>query len=316
METKVNYAAVGAFVLVLAGVFIAGVLWIASGSIFKQKQDLYLALVNESVAGLSPNAPVKYRGVDVGVVKDIRLDPQNSEQVRLTLALERGTPVTVDTEATLRSQGLTGIAYVELAGGTKGAAPLQPGPDGQPPVIRTKPSLSARLENVLPSVLGNIDKTMGGIQGVFDEANQKAFKSALADISIVARTVAGRKDDIDTGIASASQALQNASRLAAQLNTRAGPTLDKLGRSADSVTEAANETRRMVTGAGRTFEEVGADVRRFTGETVPELERLLSELRVLSGSLRRLTEQVEGNPAGLLFGRTPVPEGPGETKPE
>ena len=62
-----------------------------------------------------------------------------------------------------------------------------------------------------------------------------------------------------------------------------------------------------------TFSCLSADVKRFTAETLPELERLLGELSVLSASLRRLTDQTERNPAGLLFGRRPVPEGPGES---
>jgi phospholipid/cholesterol/gamma-HCH transport system substrate-binding protein len=69
METKVNYAIVGAFVLVLGAALIAGILWLASGGGFEKKYDFYLALVGESVAGLNLNAPVKYRGVDVGKVR-------------------------------------------------------------------------------------------------------------------------------------------------------------------------------------------------------------------------------------------------------
>ena len=76
MENKVNYALVGGFVLLLGAALIAGVLWLASGGGFQKKYDLYLALVGESVAGLNLNAPVKYRGVDVGKVREIQLDPR------------------------------------------------------------------------------------------------------------------------------------------------------------------------------------------------------------------------------------------------
>ena len=74
-----------------------------------------------------------------------------------------------------------------------------------------------------------------------------------------------------------------------------------------------SEVARASSGAGQTVNDVGADVKRFTAETLPELERLLGELSVLSNSLRRLSEQTERNPAGLLFGRMPVPDGPGES---
>jgi phospholipid/cholesterol/gamma-HCH transport system substrate-binding protein len=74
-----------------------------------------------------------------------------------------------------------------------------------------------------------------------------------------------------------------------------------------------NEVAQTSITTGKLVESVGADAQRFTSETLPELERLLGELTVLSTSMRRLSEQIERNPDGLLFGRTPVPDGPGET---
>jgi phospholipid/cholesterol/gamma-HCH transport system substrate-binding protein len=68
--------------------------------------------------------------------------------------------------------------------------------------------------------------------------------------------------------------------------------------------------------ANRTIEAVGADVKRFTAESLPELERLLGEMSVLAASLRRLSEKVEGSPGGLLLGRREVPPGPGEATPK
>jgi phospholipid/cholesterol/gamma-HCH transport system substrate-binding protein len=73
-----------------------------------------------------------------------------------------------------------------------------------------------------------------------------------------------------------------------------------------------NEVARTSASAGKTINSVGADVQRFTAETLPELEHLLGELSVLSTSLRLLSDQTERNPSGLLFGRKPIPEGPGE----
>ena len=303
-----NYAVVGAFVLVLGAMLIAGVLWLASGGAFQKKYDLYLAIEDESVAGLNLNAPVKYNGVDVGKVRDIHLDPENPERVRLIFAIERGTPIKVDTVAVLKTQGLTGIAYVELNGGAKDAAPLRANTPGEYPVIRTKPSLSARLENVLTTVLAKLDSTSNNLNAILSDENRLAFKSALADIAAVSHTLAERKDTLDAGIVSAARTFDNGARVSAQL----GPVIERIGRSAEAVRKMGDETALASSNAGKTLDSVGADVKRFTAETLPELQRLLSELNVLSTSLRRLSEQTERNPAGLLFGRSPVPEGPGE----
>lgn len=304
-----NLPVVGAFVLVLGAVLIAGVLWLASGGAWQQKYDLYLAVENESVAGLNLNAPVKYNGVDVGKVREIHLDPVDPQRVNLLFAIEHGTPVKEDTVAVLKTQGLTGIAYVELSGGALGSPPLRAAAGARYPVIRTKPSLSARLENVLTSVLAKLDSTSSNINAILSDANQAAFKSALADIAAVARTIAARKDTLDAGITHAARTFENASQATAQI----GPVIERIGRSADAVEKMGNEVARTSASAGKTVDAVGADVKRFSTETLPELERLLGELSVLSTSLRRLSEQTERDPRGILFGRKPVPQGPGET---
>lgn len=149
MEEKVNFAVVGVFVLVLSAAFIGGILWLSSGKSYRTSYDIYRIYMTESVAGLNQNAPVRYRGVVVGRVQKIALAPGNVEQVQVTLAIERGTPVKTDTEAILQTQGLTGIAYVELQGGSRDAPALQ-AQAGEPyPVIETGPSLRLRLEDSL-----------------------------------------------------------------------------------------------------------------------------------------------------------------------
>jgi phospholipid/cholesterol/gamma-HCH transport system substrate-binding protein len=125
IETKVSYSIVGAFVMVP---------WVrcwwraCSGwrpaARGRRKYDLYRAVMDESVAGLNLNAPVKFNGVDVGKVRVIELDHANPNRVNLLFAIERGTPVREDTIAVLKTQGLTGIAYVELSGGAADSPPL------------------------------------------------------------------------------------------------------------------------------------------------------------------------------------------------
>ena len=316
METKVNYTIVGAFVLALSALLIAGILWLASGGGFQKKYDIYLALIGESVAGLSVSAPVKYRGVDVGKVQDIRLDPANSEQVRLLFAIERGTPIKEDTVAVLKTQGLTGIAYVELDGGTASSPLLHAKAPGAYPEIKTKPSLSARLENVITRVMEKLDSTSDSVNKILSEENLAAFKSTLADLSVLSRTLAARKDTIDAGIASASRTFDNSARVTAQLAAELGPTLERVGKSADAVRKMGEEAAQASASAGKAVDSIGSDVKRFTADALPELQRLLSEMNTLTVSLRRFIHETERNPRGFLFGRKPVPEGPGESPQE
>ena len=303
-----NYSLVGAFVLVLAAALIGIVLWLAAGGALQKKYDVYLAIEDESVAGLNLNAPVKYNGVDVGKVRSIELDHTNAGRVNLLFAIERGTPIKQDTVAVLKTQGLTGIAYVELSGGAVSSPVLQTLPGNQYPVIQTKPSLSARLENVLTDVLAKLDSTTTSINAILSDANRAAFANVLADVATVAHTVAAREKQIDSGIRDASRTFQNT----AQASAKIGPVIDRLGQTADAVEKMGNEVANTSKSAGKTVDTVGNDLKRFTSETLPELERLMGELTVLSTSLRRVSEQTERDPRGLIFGRKAVPLGPGE----
>ncbi len=307
-----NYVIVGAFVILLGGALIGLVLWLASGGAFQKKYDYYAAVEDESVSGLNPNAPVKYNGVEVGKVKSITLDQLNPQKVNLVFAIERGTPIKISTVATLKTQGLTGIAYVELSGGTSSEPLLVATGNGQYPMIPTKPSLSARLENMLSSVLGKIDATSNSLNAILSEENLSALKSSLTDIAAVARTISSRKNAIDSGLLSASRTFENASRISSKLEPQIAPLIDKVSRSADSIEKMGAELALASASATKTIDVVGADVQRFSSRSLPELDRLLSELSTLTVSLHRLSVQTERDPRSLIFGRKGVPEGPGE----
>ncbi len=307
-----NYTLVGAFVLALGAALIAVVLWLASGGAYQKKYDLYHAIEDESVAGLNLNAPVKNNGVDVGKVRDIKLDPANPERVILLLAIERGTSVKEDTVAVLKTQGLTGIAYVELSGSTRNSPPLGLVAGNPYPVIRTKHSLATRLENVLTNVLTRLDSTSNNLNAMLGEDNRASLKSALADIAIVARTVAARKDALDSSLVQAEKTLKNTATASAQI----APVVERFGRSAAAIEKMGSDFSQTSASATKAVDAVGADVSRFTANTLPELQQLMFELGALTSSLRRLSEQTERDPRGLLFGRKPVANGPGESSPK
>jgi len=247
MEEKVNFAVVGVFVLVLSATLIGGVLWLSSGRSYRTSYDIYQTYMKESVAGLNLNATVRYRGVEVGRVKKIALAPGNVELVEVTLAIESGTPVKVDTVAILSTQGLTGIAFVDLTGGSRDAPKLKAVPGATYPVIRSGPSLMVRL---------------------------------------------------DASLIDASLTLKNAANLSEEL-----PQLTKrIQRSADTFDNMSNDLARAATNASV----------KFTSETLPEVHKLLEELRDMTASLRRVGSQLEQNPGVLLYGKPSGKLGPGE----
>ena len=309
MDDKVNYAWVGAFVLVLSGLLVAGVLWLAAGVGGRRAMDDFQAVIQESVAGLDVNAPVKYLGVDVGKVVGIGIDPQNSQQVRLRFRIARGTPIKHDTVAVLKAQGLTGIAYVELSGGTALALPLLPGEDGEPPTIPFKSSLSARLESVLGDLVGMVDRVSGNVNAILDADNRAAIKSTLADLALLSHALAGQRAAFERGVHDAARTAAVASRAA----ERIAPTLERVEASAAAVERMAEVARSASARAGDTADAATLGVQQLGVETLPELTRLMAELSRLSAVLRQLGDQTLASPSSLLVG-VPAPQpGPGES---
>lgn len=315
MEDKVNYSLVGAFVLLLGAALVAGVLWLAAGLGGQQEMEPYQAFIKESVAGLDLDAPVKYLGVDVGKVSQIVIDPQNPQQVRLRFMIKRGTPIRRDSVAVLKTQGLTGIAYVELSGGSAEAQPLLATTDGEPPTIPFKPSLAARLENVLTNVLANLDRVSNNLNAVFDADNRAALKSTLTDTAALVQALAAQRGVISAALADTARTAKSAAQAGEQL----APTLDRIAASALAVEHMAEAASVAGTRAGqaaqaatKAADAAASSVQQLGSETLPDLARLMSALNELSTSLHRLSEQTAGSPNSLLLGN-PVPRpGPGE----
>ncbi len=309
MDDKVNYSLVGLFVLALGAALVAGVLWLAAGMGGQQAMNTYQAVIKESVAGLNVDAPVKYLGVDVGKVSRIQIDPRNSQQVRLHFLIDRGTPIKQDSLAVLKTQGLTGIAYIELSGGSAGSKPLLAGADGVAPTIPFKLSLGARLENVLTNVLANVDRTSNNLNAVFDAENSAALKALLADTAAVARALAAQKVAMSAGVADAARTAQLAARAGEQL----GPTLDRIAASALAVERMSEVAGSASARAGVAADAAASSAQQLGAETLPDLARLLTELTQLSASLRRLSEQTASSPSSLLLGSPAPRPGPGES---
>lgn len=308
MEARVNYAAVGVFVLILSGALAFGVLWLASGGAARKVYDTYYAYLDESVSGLNLDAPVRYRGVEVGRVRRIELAPQNIEQVRLTMAIERGTPVRVDTVATMRMQGLTGIAYIELTRGHHDSPPLVAREGEDYPAIPSGPSLLVRLDAAVTALLTNVNRSSENFNALTDETNRRAIAQALADLGVVSRSLAARSAEIESGLTNAARSMENAARLTQEMSQ----LVERVQRSADAFDRMTSEVARAGAAASGALDGVRAEARQFAAETLPEAQLLVTDLRDLTASLRRVSEQLERNPSVLIYGKSTSKRAPGE----
>jgi len=311
MDTKVNYAAVGLFVIILSMAMVAAGLWFGadlSGREYKR----YSIYSSEAVTGLNTSAPVRYRGVDVGRVREISLDRKRPDRVHLVVEIATDTPLRIDTRARLSSQGLTGIANVELTGGSPEMSEPEH-PEGEPyPVIPTAPSLMSRLDMALDDGLASLERISTQMEKLLMDDNLENIRGTLANVEELTRSLAKHSERLDSVMLSAEGFMADGGKLTSELTrqlpdlfNRMDSALLSVNRMTDSLADSGNEI-------GTASREGAESLQAITRTTLPQLSSLLRELESLSIGIGALTEELSENPSLLLYGRPRRAPGPGE----
>jgi phospholipid/cholesterol/gamma-HCH transport system substrate-binding protein len=171
METDKHYFFEGLFII---GFSIAAALFaVWLGSTGRHDDVVYRIHFPDSVSGLAVGDPVKYRGVDVGTVKTMIIDPDNSRLVLVEVRLRKETPVKTDTKASLAMKGITGVVFIELNGGDPAAQTLLAAtpPDRIPEIPSEKTGLKAMLDE-LPKMVGKLSALAEKFSGIGDQVKK------------------------------------------------------------------------------------------------------------------------------------------------
>lgn len=307
MNGKLKYVLMGLFVLVLSFTLVAVVLWLSAGNTGREF-DQYLVYMQDSVSGLSRDNVVKYQGVDVGRVREIGFDPDHVGSVRLLLQIDRGTPIRQDTVATLEAQGLTGLAYINLTGGSAESPLLTRSTDDALPVIPSRPSVWGRLDVAVEQLVIELTDVSRLFKLLLREQNQDRISRILQQLDQFTGALAGRSETLVETVDDLAATVQQTRSASADLPA----LLDRLKRSAVALERMADEVRNT----GASFREVvvarDRDLQKFTTGVLPGSGAIIDELRQAAANLRRFSEQLERDPSVLLRGRRPRPAGPGE----
>jgi len=289
VENRAYALAAGLFTVVLAAALVAAGLWFRRDDI---RFAHYVVTTESSVAGLKVEAPVRYRGVDVGRVESIRIEPGVSGRISIRIGVQEDAPITRSTYAQLGYQGVTGLAYVAL--NDEGASKeLLKSEGGEPPRIDMRPSIFDSSLDVVAAV----KQLSGHMNELLSEENRKLLTRMLAGIEQASRQTAALAERLQPGaqefpslMSDARGALADLSRLSRKLEERSA-ALDRMAAS---------------------FEEVGVAARSFNDETLPRLNALVEQLNRDTRSLDRVLNALGENPQSFVFGAQRAKPGPGE----
>ena len=314
MTSKVGYIRTGAFVVALTAALIWGALWLAAGG-SPGEYDVYVTYMTESVSGLSPDAALTYRGVNVGKVTDVAIDPHNPNRVQLMLQVKRGVPIKQDTQATLAMQGLTGLATIDLLGGSPESPKLTRKEGDRYPVIPSRPSLLVRLDSVISDLLGNLIEMTARLNTVLDEDTRTNLRKTLAHVEVITSSVSRQSNRLGNIIADAEVTVKNARDASAHLPELVGDfrhSTQSLSEMADELRAAGDSINQTAMTLQQTSQKSGSDVQRFTAKTLPDVTAMTQDLRDAADNLRRVSEALERDPSVLVYGRGTTKRGPGE----
>ncbi len=294
METRAHYVAVGAFVLVMISVAFAAVLWLARAQLTTQyaTYDIYFT---GPVSGLRDGATVEYNGVPAGRVKEIRIDPSNVEQIRVTVEIENNVIIKQDAAANLETNILSGVSYVQIAGGTQEAPGLTAEAGSRYPVIRSRRSRLASVAARLPQIMAKLDETADHLNELLGEDNRRSIGETLANLRILSADLAA---DAKPALLAATTLLRN---LDQSYSDPGGLREGLTGGIADfdRLAKNLNDTSHQLQQA---LQDARPGVRTFSQRTLADVGELVAEARQLISGVSRLVAGIDRDPNRVLFG--------------
>lgn len=299
MENRSHAFIAGLFALLLGAAAVIAYFWFRGSD-----EDLreYIVVTRHNIGGLNPQAQVRFRGIRVGKVREIKLDPSDQANILLTIAVKEDTPLTKGTVAKLSYQGVTGIAHILLLDSGKDPEPL-PYDKAHPPRIAMIPSLIDELGESATTTLRHSQELMVAVTAVLNEENRKRFAATLANLETATAGMRPALANLDATLTQVRKVLDDRN-------------VDRLSNAMAEVAPLLADTRELVARMQAATDKfdvaVGDASAGGTSALMPRLSELASDFSATSRQLSRVLRLLEESPQGLVFGVPGAAPGPGE----
>jgi phospholipid/cholesterol/gamma-HCH transport system substrate-binding protein len=314
MENKSHALAAGSFVLLLGSVLISLAVWLTRDTRALQVYELSGAV---NVSGLQPQASVRLLGVPVGKVSSIGLDPQTPGHVLVRISVDDNAPLTTRTFASLGFQGVTGLAFIQLADAPAADASASATASRLPPGSRMllKPGLMSLITDRGERLLGQLEQTSQHVNQLLSTENQQALIGAINHIGLAATELQQLTAQTRSTLPALLQSGQETLDVVKATSLRVGDSADSARVSA----RAFLLFNQRMTAPGGTLEQLnlGADVLVASGQslrstTLPRVDQAVQQATHTTLQLGELAQTLTDNPQALLLGKPTLQPGPGE----
>jgi phospholipid/cholesterol/gamma-HCH transport system substrate-binding protein len=300
MERNANYAAVGAFILLVTLVGALFVYWYTDSQEHRS-YNRYEVYFDDSVSGLERGSAVRYLGVSVGKVVDMRIDPRDSSRVMVIVDIDSTAPISKQTVAELSLQGVTGLLFIDILQRRHSHQTLPEVPSFKYPVIPARQSRLQAFLQSLPDLVTSIGDVVERADRLLSDDNLAAFSGTLANVNKASVGLPETLQHLNGLLGELRSATVQISASAHDLHSvidTAGPdveaTIKRLHAVADNVVKTTDLINKVIA-------DNRQDIRSFARDGLPELERFLREGRAAAEEIRELSNSLRQNPSQLLY---------------
>ncbi|MBU0924080.1 MCE family protein [bacterium] len=300
MDTKINFFKIGIFILIFTLMLLAVIFWLGKYGFEKKKFDEYTIYFKESISGLNVGSAIKYKGFEVGNVNEIKINPNNSEEIELNILIQKGTPIKEDNYAILGNLGITGLKYIELKGGTNDSPLLKENEAGIK-IIQSKTSDLVSLFDSTQDITQEFMLVLNQIKKVLDDKNIDKFSNILTKSENSASKIEQLSDYLIKNEKKIDLLLKDISNLVKTSNE----SFISVNKSATSFKELSNEFLKELKDGNFNLKELSA-------ESFDRLNKVLDSLDETLVETQNLINEIEQSPSDLIFKQKSIKYGPGE----
>jgi len=319
MNNKVNYTMIGFLVLFGFTMIFGFTYWLLKPSNEAEVKNYYIHF-DESVLGLNIDAPVKYRGISVGKVTTLKINPRNLEQVQVLITILKTTPIKVDTVAKLTAQGITGLSYINLSMGSKDGADLVAKPNEKYPSIDTVPSFFENFESSLGTVSGKLSSTLTQTEKLLNDENQKQITILLTKTATIMEKLDKILDDKTMiHLQSSVKNIDSFTNKMDNITPDIEKFIDKSVVWEENILFAFNSIMVSYLGITTSMDEIKRaissgefNIKDIAGDVVPTMNNTLLDVQELMIKINGIMDQYERSPGNILFKQEEPKKGPGE----
>ncbi len=292
MESKANFLLVGIFITVFGLALISFIFWMGKYGDEADSFDYYKAYITDSVSGLNPESPVKYKGMEIGSVQSLSINPNNSEEIEVSLKIKKGIPIKEDNYITLAALGITGLSYIEIEGGSNAAPLLKKGDEVA--IIPSQKSFLSELSVSAKNIAKSVDEAVGKISILLNEKNLDNIGKLLANLGDITSHIQSNKANIDA-------LLQN------------GVVLERQGiATLQNLDETMNTTQSMFSDFQKTLNRGDYNLKAIANEPSEKLTEMMDEMKQLLNETQMAVRELKESPSDILFKSSVNTPGPGE----